>query len=121
MAAASDPAAGTSRFVLDSSMALLWCFPDERSGDGEAFLASLAGGEAFVPSLLFLELSNALIVAERRGRVTETEAAGALRLLGGLPIRIDDRWGFPLAANLLGLARQRSLSVYDAACLELAM
>jgi predicted nucleic acid-binding protein len=121
MAGASDPVAGKSQFVLDSSVALSWCFPDEKTGNDTRLLASLANGVAFVPSQWFLEISSALIVAERRGRVSATESAEALRLLGGLPIRIDDRSGFPLATDLLVMARQQALFASDAAYLELAL
>jgi predicted nucleic acid-binding protein len=119
MADAPD-ATGSVRFVLDCSVALSWCFPDEAGGGDDPLLASLADGEAVVPPLWFLELSNALRVARRRGRVSEPEVAEAMRLLGALPIRMDERSGFPLATDLLNLSARWNLSAYDAAYLELA-
>jgi predicted nucleic acid-binding protein len=74
-----------------------------------------------VPGLWVLEVTNALAVGERRGRLSAGEAAGALRLLARMPIQIDDRAGLPLAADLLALARSHGLSAYDAAYLELAL
>jgi hypothetical protein len=70
----------------------------------------LEHGTAAVPSLWFLELSNALVVGERRKRLEEADTADALRLLSRLPLTIDDRVGFPLAADLLDLARGSGLS-----------
>lgn len=118
MAAASDAKHG--RFVLDGSVALSWCFPDERSKASEALLSMLSEQGAVVPSLWFLEITNALLVGERRKRLTHEEAIEALGLLSKLPLDIDDRSGFSLASDLLMLARKHKLSAYDAAYLELA-
>jgi predicted nucleic acid-binding protein len=119
MAGGSDIAA-RPRFVLDGSVALSWCFPDESTETGRRALESLAEAVVAVPGLWFLEVANALAVGERRGRLSADETTGALRLLARLPIQIDDRTGFPLAADLLALARSHGLSAYDAAYLELA-
>lgn len=112
---------GEPRFILDCSVALSWCFPDERGKAAEGLLSLLAGGAVTVPALWFLELSNALAVGERRGRLSGAETTAALRLLGRLPLEVDGRAGFPLAADLLMLARTHRLSAYDAAYLELAL
>jgi predicted nucleic acid-binding protein len=119
MAAGSD-AKGKVRFVLDCSVALAWCFPDEKTKESQRILRSLKKGTAVVPSLWFLEVSNALLVAERRGRITAEVTAQALKVLGKLPIEVDDHSGFPLSAELLAIAREYGLSAYDAAYLELA-
>jgi len=120
MAAASD-LRNSRRFVLDGSVAISWCFPDEGKKPAQGFLTGLAQGIAVVPALWWLEVSNALVTGERRKRLLQTETAAALRLLGRLPIEIDDRSGFPLAADTLFLARKWSLTAYDAAYLELAL
>jgi predicted nucleic acid-binding protein len=120
MAAGSDIGGG-ARFVLDCSVALAWCFPDEKTDQSRALLRSLKEGSAVVPSLWFLEVSNAILVGERRGRLSRAMGAQALRLLGRLPIELDDRPGFPLAHDLLALAREHRLSSYDAAYLEVAL
>lgn len=120
MAAASDPIGGT-HLVLDSSAALSWCFPDERGEAGLEAVEALDGVIVTVPPLWFAEVANALVVGERRGRLTPDETAQALQLLGRLPLRVDDRPGFSLAADLLALSRAHRLSAYDAAYLELAL
>lgn len=119
MAAGSDTR-GQKLFVLDCSVALAWCFPDEKTAESQRVLQSLKKGAAVVPSLWFLEVSNALLVAERRGRITAEAAGQALKLLSNLPIEVDERSGFPLSADLLTLAREHDLTAYDAAYLELA-
>jgi predicted nucleic acid-binding protein len=119
MAGGSERAGGR-RFVLDCSVALAWCFPDEKTKEGDALLRALKRGAGVVPALWFLEVANALLSGERRGRLPAAVSAEALGLLRRLPIEADDRSGFPLAANLLALARAYRLSAYDAAYLEVA-
>lgn len=109
-----------AQFVLDCSVALSWCFPDERAKASERLLSALAKGVAAVPPLWFLEVSNALLVGESRKRLSSAETAEAMTLLSRLPLEVDDRSGFPLAQDLLSLARRHALSAYDATYLELA-
>lgn len=120
MAGASDTTGSRIRFVLDCSVALSWCFPDERGKAGDHLLSRLSNGGAVVPPLWFLEVSNALLMGERRRRLSPEETAEAFDLLSQLPLEIDSRSGFPLAVDLLSLARKHKLSAYDAAYLELA-
>jgi predicted nucleic acid-binding protein len=61
---------------------------------------------------------NLLIMNERRKRITVAETRVQLNDLVHLNIVIDR---FPQGDNLLRLARDRRLTVYDAAYLELAM
>ena len=110
-----------SRFVLDCSVAMAWCFADEADAVADAVLERLSEDVALAPSIWLLEVANVLLVAERRGRINSADAARFLDLLSALPITIDETtreraWG-PIA----GLGREHGLSSYDAAYLELAM
>jgi predicted nucleic acid-binding protein len=104
-------------FVLDASIALAWAFADETDPRATAALARVRTDEALVPSIWWFEIRNTLVVNERRGRLTETDAAAFLRTLSRLAVTIDRQ---PGEAEVLTLARQHRLSVYDAAYLELA-
>jgi len=77
-------------FVLDASVALAWCFEDEASVEAIEVLERLKEGTAVVPALWFLEVGNALLNAERRGRLTPTESTIFLELLRQLPIRVEE-------------------------------
>ncbi len=103
-------------FVLDVSVTVAWCLPDEESEIANRALDRLRSDEAVVPALWWFELRNALVVNERRGRLTETETAAFLGDLGRLPIRLDERP--PNSGLVLALARRQDLTVYDAAYLE---
>jgi hypothetical protein len=56
-------------FVLDSSVALTWCFEDERTAATAALLDRVTDAGAVAPSLWPLEVLNGLAMAERRGRL----------------------------------------------------
>ena len=73
---------------------------------------------AVVPSIWRYELLNALIVNERRGRLTARDVRQTLADLAEMRIELD---GDHDEALLLRLARQYRLSAYDAAYLEVAV
>ena len=106
-----------SPFVLDASVAVAWLLHDEEEPRAEAALVRLAETEAFVPQVWHLEVRNALLLAERRGRISGSGALTRLRSLEGLPIHTDAEPYFDAAFEL---ARHHRLAIYDAAYLELA-
>jgi predicted nucleic acid-binding protein len=107
-------------FVLDCSMALAWCFPDEHALYPQSVLDSLAVNVGAVPSLWRLEVANALLVSERRNRCTAADVVAWLGFLAALPLQIDPETEERAWSDTLGLARAYDLSVYDASYLELA-
>ncbi len=104
-------------FVIDASTTLCWAFSDESEKVADAARNRIARSHAFAPSLWWFELRNALIVNERRKRITEPEVDEFLDQVAQLAIMIDRS---PDEAALLALARRYRLTVYDAAYLELA-
>lgn len=107
--------------VLDCSIAVAWCFPDEKASYPQAVLDSLDSVEAVVPSIWPLELANVLLVGERRKRSTQADAVAWLEFLRALPIRIDGETAAQAWGDTMNLARAHNLSAYDAAYLELAL
>lgn len=104
-------------FVLDASIAACWAFEDESHPVAASALERVRTDEAYVPSLWWFEIRNILIVSERRGRLMERDTAVFLRGLARLRIVVDPS---PEESDVLLLARQHRLTVYDAAYLELA-
>ena len=78
------------------------------------------GAVVEVPALWPLEVANALSVLERRRKLTKNEREAALGWLRGLPLRVDHDMASLAFTTLSELASTFSLSVYDAAYLELA-
>ena len=109
-------------FVLDSSLAMAFVLGDEATPDTDRVLDDLGGGdEAVTPSLWRWEVGNALLMAERRKRITAADTNRHLSAFQALPISADEH-AFQEAwtASLL-LARTHALTLYDAAYLELAI
>ena len=105
--------------VLDSSVCLSWFFPDERTAFTDAALDVAANEECWVPSLWRLEFSNALLVAERKRRLTRAERLQTLDEASRLGLRVDAQ--VHDLRQISSLADRHALSAYDAAYLELAL
>jgi predicted nucleic acid-binding protein len=115
-------AAVTKRLVLDASVTLAWCFPDESTPYTEGVLDLLAtGAEAATPAIWPFEVANALLVAERRKRITTAQVASMLQRIASLPITVDPIRVDRAFGQVLAAAREQKLTEYDAAYLELAM
>ena len=110
-----------SALVLDCSMAMAWCFEDEASPQSDALLERVRDEGAIVPALWFWEVANVLMLAARRGRIEAADVAGRLGLLSVLPIRVDDEAVARAWREAALLAQGQTLTVYDAAYLELAI
>lgn len=104
-------------FVLDASVSACWAFSDEVHPVADAAFSGLQTADAVVPALWWFEIRNILVVNERRGRIRERDTEFFLRALAQLRIRVEP---LPEQGGVLGIARERNLSVYDAAYLELA-
>jgi predicted nucleic acid-binding protein len=104
-------------FVIDASIVAGLAFGEAPHPRITSAIDELAVSEALTPSLFFFEVRNALAVNERRGRTTPQGSADFLRRLARLPIRFAS---LPDDDALMTLARERKLTVYDAAYLELA-
>jgi len=108
-------------FVIDNSVVLMWCFKDETNRYADAILDSLEVSTAVVPSICPLELANALLVAERRKRLSKADSARFITLLAELPIIIEQEPPERMLKDILTLAREYQISSYDASYLDLAM
>ena len=107
--------------MVDASVALAWCFPDEASEYADAVLVALEGHSVLVPAVCALEVTNAVVVAERRKRISQPEIRRFVELLGGLTIHEESRPVDANVSNLLPLAREYGLSAYDASYLDVAL
>ena len=108
-------------WVLDSSLALAWALPDEFSQRADEFFDQLTPASGFwVPALWWYEVSNALLMAQRRNRIKEVDRLQAIDLLGQLPLQTDTP-NNGIVRYIQELAFTHSLSAYDASYLELAL
>lgn len=110
--------------VLDASATLAWAFEREDALErqrADQLLDRLIESESRVPALWVTEVSNALLVAERRKLHTPAQTTDFLTRLSALSIVIDAVSPLAQRDAVLALARQYNLSSYDASYLELAM
>lgn len=110
-----------SAVVIDTSIALSWCFEDEASPETDELFERVRDEGAIVPGLWHLELGNVLLQAERRGRITPKDAGVRLDLIAELPIVIDQETTARAWREILTMARADRLTTYDATYLELAV
>lgn len=110
-------------FVLDASIALAWCFFDEKSVHTDNLLEKLVSEQerVWVPTIWPLEVGNILIGAERRKRISFADIAKFLELLGNLPITIDPETSAKAFHEIIALSYSQKITTYDAAYLELAL
>lgn len=111
---------GDAGLVLDASSVLAWCFEDKGGPGTDALIDRIAAAGAIVPSIWPLEVANTLSVAERRGRISREDADAYLAMIGELPIAVDAATAAHAFHETIALARDNTLSAYDAAYLELA-
>jgi len=108
-------------FVIDNSVVMTWCFKDENSQYSDFILNKLESVTAKVPSIWPLEVTNVLLVAERRKRIGEADSTRFIALLSELPIIVDQESPERMIKEIFALARKHNLSSYDASYLDLAM
>ncbi len=111
-----------SGFVLDASVALRWFLdhpvPVYAKRVKQIFLK---GVRAVVPALWHLEMSNGLIVAERRAILTGADVDQAMTDIEQIVARAVDTDSSVISARqTLATARAFQLSAYDAVYLDLA-
>ena len=108
-------------FVVDNSVVMTWCFEDETTAYGDSVLDRLSKTTAVVPAIWPLEVTNVLLVAERRGRLAAADSARFVSLLLRLPIAVEHWHPERIMKEVLDLGREKKLSSYDASYLSLAM
>lgn len=108
------------RLVLDNSVVAAWVLT-ERDAYADAVLDAIGEHELVAPAIWPLELANVLAVAERRGRITAAESSRLRDLVTALDIAIAPGSTARVFGDVLTLAREESLSAYDASYLDLAI
>jgi predicted nucleic acid-binding protein len=111
----------SAAFVVDCSIAMAWLFNDEATPKTAALLNRLATETALVPAWWFIEITNVLAMAERKGRIKPTESDAFIADLSKLGIERDDEAPDRAFTHLLALCRRHRLTSYDAIYLDLAV
>jgi predicted nucleic acid-binding protein len=108
-------------FVVDCSIAMAWLFHDEGTPKTSVLLNRLSSETALVPAWWFIEITNVLAMAERKGRITPAQSDAFIADLSKLAIERDDEAPNRAFTHLLALCRTHRLTSYDAIYLDLAI
>ncbi|MBI2837815.1 MAG: type II toxin-antitoxin system VapC family toxin [Acidobacteria bacterium] len=108
------------RFVVDNSVVMAWGL-DESSRYADVIMDLVSEAEVLVPGIWPLEFANALLVAERRKRLSEAESMRLKELVLEIPITVVSEPISRILSDILALARKYGISCYDASYLDLAM
>lgn len=109
----------TQTFVLDASAAIAWASPDEKPS--AAMNKAVTGGGAVVPALWTYEVHNVLLSLKRRKRLNEEDWQAASTGLAVISIEIESPVKLRVETEVVRLAEQYGLTLYDAAYLEVAL
>ena len=104
--------------IVDASVILSAFFPDEEQDQAQALVRDHVIGrlQLGAPTLVSYEVTNAVVQARRRGRISDEQAEEILSSFEGLGIALRPvTW-----QEMLPLALRYHLSAYDAAYLALA-
>ena len=106
-------------FVLDASVAIAWVVSSQATAYTRRMRLRAMREPYHVPAIFSAEVTNVLVVLERRGILTERGAEAAAGVLNRLnPVLHESSLGIP---QLRSLATRRRLSAYDASYLALAL
>jgi predicted nucleic acid-binding protein len=108
--------------VVDGSVMLGVVLEDEHSSATAATIEELRKPRFLpIPAHWWIEVTNGLLMAERRKRVSRAGFSEAINFIRGFRMTVDPETDTNVAGETLNLARQYNLTIYDAAYLELAI
>jgi len=107
--------------VIDSSFTASIVLPDEANQESSVWASRIGDEGAAVPGLWQLEMTNLLLVAQRRKRITGAMLTQILGALDVLPIAVHSPLNPGQRGEIIQLAGKHGLTAYDAAYLELSV
>jgi predicted nucleic acid-binding protein len=106
-------------FIADCSITASWFFNDERDEYSDFTLDYCCKFRAVAPLLWKFEVTNTILIAEKRTRITSAKIIKIIDFLNSLPIDISN-FDFPMY-EIMNTARVNNLTSYDATYLLTAM
>ena len=111
----------SATFILDCSLTMSWCFPDEATEASTKILDRLEDETGLVPTHWFLEVANVLAMAEKKKRITLAKLTEFIAQIGVMDFEVDNESASRAFNHILALCRDYGLTAYDAAYLDLAL
>jgi predicted nucleic acid-binding protein len=111
----------SASFIVDASVGFAWVYQGQATPETDHLLnAVAAGASVIVPALWFLEMSNVLLMAQRRHRLTPAQRKAAMEKLTAMQLTVDEEGTRHAFGKTSELAEKYGLTLYDATYLELA-
>lgn len=107
--------------MIDASVVAAWILPDEDPEAATQWIKYEAGQSLIAPFHFPAEMANVILVAVRRRRISELQAALFREKVAALALEIDNGGQGSLQLFTPLLAQAHGLTIYDALYLELAM
>jgi predicted nucleic acid-binding protein len=112
----------SASFIVDASVGFAWVYQSQATPETDHLLNEVATGAAvIVPALWFLEISNVLLMAQRRHRLTAAQRKAAMEKLTAMQLTVDEEGFHHAFGKTSELAGEHGLTIYDATYLELAL
>lgn len=115
------PPRAAAAFVLDASVPAAWAIPRQCTVYVHRVQLHLISAPCVVSTGWAFEVADLLRLVLRLGQTTQPRVDRAVNTLTSLPIYVDDQGPFRVWPSIADLALTHTLSVRDAACLELAL
>jgi predicted nucleic acid-binding protein len=112
----------SASFIVDASVGFAWVDQGQATPETDHLLNEVAAGATvIVPALWFLEMSNVLLIAQRRRRLTAGQRKAAMEKLTAMQLTVDEAGSRNAFGKTSELAEKYGLTIYDATYLELAL
>ena len=109
-------------FVLDASASLAWCFEDETTDEIKRLFERLSTGDsATVPAHWPIEVSNSLLLAQRRNRINPYLRRQYWSQFFDLPIHVEPPLSMSDVERVMAICEKHGLTAYDGAYVDLAL
>jgi predicted nucleic acid-binding protein len=109
-------------YIIDSSFGAAHSLPDEQNDRIDSFFDGLTNQDVLsIPQLFWYEISNIFRNNVVRKRIKAEDVPTMLESVEDLNLNTDTMSGSAYSVRLFKLAREYSLTCYDAAYLELAI
>jgi predicted nucleic acid-binding protein len=110
-----------NKIVIDTSISLAICLDDEKESLATKLLGEIDEYKILVPPHWIVEVSNGLLMSFRRERIEYDEIAVVLAMLSDLEAKTISFSADVLGDEIMAIAKNHKLTIYDAYYLHLAM
>ena len=107
--------------VLDASVAIAWCAPNQATALTRAALVDVIENGALVPSSFWYQVFHGLARLQRRGIVSQDEIEDFVTHVSEFDFSVDPARNTAEMVDLYQLSQHAALNIYDAGYLELAL